>query len=237
MGYNQIRLLRSISDLKAGLIIIAGKTGSGKTTTLNGLKTFLQYPKGQIGQKQNTDIILVETTQENLRSTVLASSTKLVIATINSSDIVTTIERLIEMNLESFLTNNPLLIIGQRQKICQKCKQSVPMDDSIVRIISKQAFSEFINSTKNDILELDASLDDKLSEIWSTYADNSLKTYQIGTGCVDCNYTGYNGDKRIFEFLTMDDELAKLISSKAAKSEITAYIIKKKISIRKDYID
>ena len=46
-----------------------------------------------------------------------------------------------------------------------------------------------------------------------TEEDVSGREIQYGTGCDNCNNSGYKGRQGIFEMLTMDDEVRELIAT------------------------
>ncbi|MBF0473770.1 MAG: Flp pilus assembly complex ATPase component TadA, partial [Nitrospirae bacterium] len=175
---------------------------------------------------QDTNIILIDEIidSEGAQSTLRTSLGRLVISTLNAANVIQAAERLIAMNIEPFLLASSLiLVVGQRliKKICPKCKYPVEMEENIKNIFSSHAFSEFSKS------KVDPSMENKLNDIFSKYAAHSLKSYYKGAGCNNCQNTGYDGYTAIFEFLSIDDELRKLITKKAASSEINAYAVKK----------
>ena len=52
-------------------------------------------------------------------------------------------------------------------------------------------------------------------------------TLNRGVGCSECNHTGYRGRTGIYEFLLVDDEIRRLIVSKADSNEIQQTAMRK----------
>ena len=44
--------------------------------------------------------------------------------------------------------------------------------------------------------------------------------FQYGTGCASCSFTGYLGRTGLFELLTVSDQIRKMISDEASKTDI-----------------
>lgn len=207
---------KTLIERPHGMILVTGPTGSGKTTTLYSALNLLnkaetkiitaedpvEYRLPRVNQvqinskigltfasvlrtalRQDPDVILVgemrdqETAEIGLRA---AMTGHLVLSTLHTNDSISTAMRLIDMGCEPFLVASALkAIVAQRlvRKVCEYCKQAY---------------------------ELSAQ-----EKIWlETMDKNSIgKRFVQGTGCHQCNNTGYNGRIGVYELLELDDPM------------------------------
>jgi len=146
--------------------------------------------------RQDPDIMLVGEMRdfETADIAIKAALTgHLVFSTVHTNDAASTVNRLINMNIEAFLiANSVILIVAQRliRRLCKKCraKHELPVD-AVVDL----GFSEE---------------EAKKITIWK----------QIG--CDYCNNTGYKGRTGLFEVMEIDDEIRELILKRALSREI-----------------
>ncbi|MCT4617083.1 MAG: GspE/PulE family protein [Candidatus Gracilibacteria bacterium] len=227
--------IKGVLESKYGIILMAGPTGSGKSTTLFGLlKHFdplkynistledpIEYDidfvnqsqiKPEIGYtfasglrslvRQDPDIIMVGEIRdlETSKLSIEAALTgHLVLSTIHTNSASATIQRLTNMDIEPFLIASALkMVISQRlvKKICPHCKAIHNVDENI----------------KNKIKE-------ELADIIDPDEVDQIDFYK-GTGCEECNGTGYKGRMGVHEVLVLDEALEKSILSKAPAQEI-----------------
>src|SRR3989339_535362 len=228
-------LKRNISK-PHGIILVTGPTGSGKTTTLYTILNILNKPEvnTKIGYtfasglraflRQDPDIIMVGEIrdQETAEIAVHAAMTgHLVLSTIHTNNAATTIPRLSEMGVPTFLVATTMnIIIAQRlvRKICTNCIQSYNLDKKTIEELEKQLDIENILKTmieEKTILEARGSL-------------KSLLFYR-GKGCKQCNHTGYKGRIGIYEILENTEEISSLILKNNSANEINKEAIKNKM--------
>ena len=205
-----------------GMILVTGPTGSGKTTTLYAALSELnsstkkiitvedpvEYRLPRINQvqvnskieltfarvlraalRQDPDVVLVgeirdkETVEIGIRASLTGH---LVLSTLHTNDAVSTAMRLVDMGIEPYLAASSLrAILAQRlmRKICDHCKEEQNLEQ----------------------LQKDWLFASQLSE------DDTSHTYYHGTGCHNCNGTGYRGRIGIYEFLEIDDAAGKAL--------------------------
>ncbi|MCE0484739.1 MAG: GspE/PulE family protein [Methylacidiphilales bacterium] len=207
-----------------GIFIVTGPTGSGKTTTLyaclNRINTTdsklltaeepVEYEIEGIQQvpinegigltfaralraflRQDPDRIMVGETRdlETAQIAIQASLTgHLVFTTLHTNDAPGAVARLIDMGVEPFLVASSLEgILGQRlvRKICTNCKTPYEPSEAILR------------------------------QIGLSVHDVGDKNFYYGTGCDQCNQTGYRGRKGIYELLDISEPIRELISARA----------------------
>jgi type IV pilus assembly protein PilB len=174
-GINQVQV-----NTKAGLTFAAG------------LRSIL---------RQDPDIIMIGEIrdQETVDIAIRAAITgHLVLSTIHTNDAPSTISRLTDMGVPSFMLAASLVgILSQRlvKKICPFCK------------------TEYTPSK----FELHAA----------GLPESYRHTLHIGKGCSYCNETGYKGRMAVHEILVVDREVRDMITSNASIDDIRDYAIKK----------
>jgi len=142
--------------------------------------------------RQDPDIILVgeirdlETAQISIQASLTGH---LVFATLHTNDAPSSILRLLDLGVESFLLTATIeAIVAQRlvRRICTKCKE------------------EFVPSEEH------------LMELSLRTTDIQGRTLYRGRGCENCTKSGYKGRMAIFEIMLMDDELRDLVMQQAS---------------------
>jgi type IV pilus assembly protein PilB len=142
--------------------------------------------------RQDPDIVMVGEIRdlETAQIAIQASLTgHLVFTTVHTNDAPSTIARLLDLGLETFLITATLEgIVAQRlvRKICTHCK------------------TEF------------EPTDEMLMELALTPDDVKGKTFHYGKGCSHCNKTGYRGRTGLYEIMTFNDEIRDLIMNHAS---------------------
>jgi type IV pilus assembly protein PilB len=130
----------------------------------------------------------------------------LVLATLHTNDAVTSLPRLIDMGVPSFLvafTTN--IIVAQRlaRKICKKCVKEYKLSADQIKEIKKMFDVEkiFAALKREGIIKSGDTLE-------------KLKFFH-GEGCRQCGNEGYKGRIGIYEVLEVTREIADLIHQKA----------------------
>ena len=148
--------------------------------------------------RQDPDIILVGEIRdlETAQIAVQASLTgHLVFSTLHTNDAPSSILRLLDLGLESFLlTATVEAIVAQRlvRRICLSCKEEyVPTDE-------------------------------QLMELQLRRSDVEDRTLFRGRGCDECNHSGYKGRMAIFEIMRLDDQLRQIILTQASTNVLRA---------------
>jgi len=207
-----------------GIFIVTGPTGSGKTTTLyaalNRINTTdsklltaeepVEYEIEGIQQvpineaiglsfarvlraflRQDPDRIMVGETRdlETAQISIQASLTgHLVLTTLHTNDAPSAVARLIDMGVEPFLIASSLEgILAQRlvRRICTNCRTPYEPSESVLR------------------------------QIGLSVHEVGDKNFYYGTGCDQCNNTGYRGRKGIYELLDITEPIRDLITARA----------------------
>ena len=215
-------LLRAQSAFSHGLIVVTGPTGSGKTTTLAAVLGLLndrnrklvtiedpvEYQIEGINQIQvrpeigltfahtlrsllrfDPDIIMVGEMRdsETARIGVHASLTgHLVLTTLHTNSAASAVARLLDLGVEAYLVASTLrCVIAQRlvRRLCVTCREE---------------YHDFPEPLAAAIPEAQRAQRRKM-RLWKA------------VGCDRCGRTGYHGRAAIFEILTVDENIQKLI--------------------------
>jgi len=177
-------------------------------TFASGLRAFL---------RQDPDIIMVGEIrdQETAEIAVNAAMTgHLVLSTIHTNDAATTMPRLSEMGVPSFLIASTVnVIIAQRlvRKICPYCIQSFNLDREAISQLEKQV----------DVKGILKTLEEEKAILNANKGLGALLFYR-GKGCKKCNNTGYKGRIGIYEVMENSKDMAALILKNASAKEINA---------------
>ena len=153
--------------------------------------------------RQDPEVIMVgeirdrETAEISFKA---ASTGHLVVSTLHTNDSVSTVTRLIDIGIPSYMVSEVLsLVIAQRlvRKNCTSCSVPHKVEDEV-------------------LLDLGVN-------------PNDLSKYQNltkGNGCRKCNNSGYRGRMPIFEVLQMTPALRKAIINENTNAQLKAIAIK-----------
>ncbi|MGK0551203.1 GspE/PulE family protein [Enterococcus faecalis] len=148
--------------------------------------------------RQDPNIVMVGEIRdgETAEIAIRASMTgHLVISTLHTNDSVSTINRLMDMGVDTFLIANSLEgVLAQRlvRTICSSCKVKEPPTDEERHFL--------------------AEIGVEVSQLAK------------GKGCAKCSYTGYKGRMAVQELLTVTPELRRLITEGANNEELMAHV-------------
>jgi general secretion pathway protein E/type IV pilus assembly protein PilB len=226
-----LEILTKLLALPHGMILVTGPTGSGKSTTLYSaldktdkeqrkvitVEDPIEYQLDGISQIQvrehigltfsrglrsilrhDPDIVLVgeirdgETAEIAIRA---AMTGHLVLSTLHTNDAVGAVNRLSDMGIEPYLVGSTLrAVIAQRlvRRICPHCRTP------------------------------DETMSDRIRREISDHLKSDDFTPMIGTGCLECNYTGYRGRLAIHEFFLMNEELEDMVAAHARSTDLRA---------------
>jgi type II secretory ATPase GspE/PulE/Tfp pilus assembly ATPase PilB-like protein len=231
LGFDEetLRKLRKFIREPYGMVLVTGPTGSGKTTTLYACLSEIQSSEDKIITIEDpveyqlrgiTQIPVNEkkglTFARGLRSILLHDPDKvmvgeirdeetaqiaiqsaltghLVFTTVHANNVVDVLGRFLNMNVDLYNFVSALnCVLAQRlvRKICPHCRRPVKLP-----------------AQQLDESGLDSSV----------YADF---TFYEGTGCIECNGTGFHGRLAVSELLDLSDHIRELILDRRPASEI-----------------
>jgi general secretion pathway protein E len=226
-----------------GIILVTGPTGSGKTTTLYAALSDLndntrniltaedpiEYQLEGIGQtqvntkvdmtfaralkamlRQDPDVVMVGEIRdlETAEIAVQASLTgHLVLSTLHTNTAIGAVTRLKDMGIEPFLLSSSLIgVIAQRlvRTLCPHCTTWHEADP-----FEQQIFKPIVSLVEGL----------KLPE---------------PQGCEQCSHVGFSGRTAIYEIVSVDESMRRLIHGNAAEFELETYARQHSGSIRED---
>ena len=230
--------IKNMVSCPNGIILTSGPTGSGKTTTLYSVLkslndedvniTTIEDPieikleginQSQINAKagitfascmrailrQDPDIILVGEIRdyETLEIAISAALTgHLVLSTVHTNSAAATVTRLIEMGAKDYLVSSTLSgVIAQRlvRRLCDDCKEEyfASYEEARQIIADEKELQEFVK-----------------------------KPIYRAKGCSKCDFTGYKGRLGVYEIMTINKEIKKLVALGAHDLEIEEAAVK-----------
>jgi type IV pilus assembly protein PilB len=154
--------------------------------------------------RQDPDIVMVGEIRDDETAAIAVNAAltgHLVLSTLHTNDAATTLPRLLDMGVESFLVASSVNVaIGQRlvRRVCQQCLISVPFPDNQRELMSKML-------PPNSVIQQEIK---KRSRVFQ------------GKGCPVCGGSGFKGRVGVYEILVMDEEIKKLVAEKISGEEI-----------------
>lgn len=206
-----------------GLILVTGPTGSGKTTTLYSAIHTLNSPKRKIitaedpvefrlhriqqvqvnpkihfdfsailrsALRQDPDVILIgemrdqETVSVGIRA---ALTGHLVFSTLHTNDAVSSAIRLADMGVAPYLVASALrAVVAQRliRRVCDNCKVEHVVEPR------EKIWMEYLLGQEHPWVK-----------------EQAWPTFYRGTGCYECNNTGYRGRIGVYEMLELNEAM------------------------------
>ncbi|MFZ3073966.1 MAG: GspE/PulE family protein [Minisyncoccales bacterium] len=149
--------------------------------------------------RQDPNIIMVGEIRDSETAGIAVNAAltgHLMLSTLHANDAATTLPRLLDMRIESYLIASTVNIaIGQRlaRKICSNCKST--------RAITSAELKSLSGVMPAEILE-------------------SQKEFYFGRGCAECGNTGYRGRVGIQEVLVPDGPIREAVLRKASAGEV-----------------
>lgn len=171
--------------------------------------------------RQDPNIIMVgeiRDTETAEIATHAAMTGHLVLTTLHTNDAVTTLPRLTEMGVPSFLVASTTnLVVAQRlvRKICTHCIESYTLSRTAIANVAKQINLQNIL----DILEHEGAIAS------AKQAPETLLFYR-GRGCRQCNDSGYKGRIGIYELLEVTPAVSEIILRRATADELRPLAVK-----------
>jgi len=231
LGFDEEMLLKFRKFIKEpyGMVLVTGPTGSGKTTTLYAALSEIQTSEDKIitiedpveyqlrgitqipvNEKKgltfarglrailrhDPDKVMVGEIRDEETAAIAVQSAltgHLVFTTVHANNVVDVLGRFLNMKVDLYNFVSALnCVLAQRlvRKICDSCRHEVEYPDSFI---------------------IESGLDPK---------DFRGTKFAEGTGCIDCNGTGFHGRAAISELLDLSDRIRTMILDRRPASEI-----------------
>jgi type IV pilus assembly protein PilB len=219
----------------AGMVLVTGPTGSGKTTTLyTALAALNQVHRNISSAEDPVEIYLdgvnqVKISEEigltfaaALRSFLRQDPDVLMVGEIRDFE---TIEIAVKAALTGHLVLSTLHTNDAPSTISRMLNMGVDpfLVASSLNLIVAQRLARVICKYCKTVVEDYPS--EALLEVGFRADELSTLTLYRGRGCDDCAHTGYRGRLAFYEVLPMNDETRKLVVSRAMTEEIRARAI------------
>jgi type II secretory ATPase GspE/PulE/Tfp pilus assembly ATPase PilB-like protein len=222
--------LRNNITKSNGMILVTGPTGSGKTTTLYSILNILNTPEvnlctiedpieygiRRINQTQvnpqagltfakglrallrhDPDIIMIGEIRDDETAEIAIHSAltgHLVLTTLHTNSAAGAIPRFLDMGAQGFLLASTInIIIAQRlvRRICTNCIHRIEPTQEMLSLIEERLGKQV-----------------------------AIADFFTGTGCDECDGSGYKGRVGIYEIIEMTKEIRDLIIKKVPEEEI-----------------
>jgi len=163
--------------------------------------------------RQDPDIIFVGEIRDGETADIAVRSAltgHLIFSTIHTNDAVSSIGRLIDMDVEAYLVASVLEgILAQRlgRRICNDCKELVPLSEDLSHRLTAEELPKFNQG------------------MW------------LGKGCEKCNNSGFKGRVGFFELVVVNSPLRNAISENRTASDLASILPKEHVTMRKDAMD
>jgi type IV pilus assembly protein PilB len=215
---------RELIQRNEGIVLITGPTGSGKTSTLYAalseivdtgknimtVEDPVEYAISGITQGQ-TNVKAGFTFAKGLRAILRQDPDVIMVGEIRDSE---TLETAIEASLTGHLvlstahTNNGIATITRLQEMGA---EAYVLASSVIGILAQRLVRRICVTCKKDIPVTPAAR--------ALFAEAPTMLYR-GVGCKDCRGTGFRGRVGIYEIVTMNDELRRLIIERGSESQL-----------------
>ena len=152
--------------------------------------------------RQDPDIVMVGEIRDSETASICmqaAMTGHLVFSTLHTNDAPSTLSRLQNMGVETFMIASSVTgIIAQRlvRRICEFCKEQYIPPEPVLKK-------------------------------WGIREEDKHKIYK-GIGCTECRKTGYSGRVAIFEVLFVDDDVRTKIMTGCSAHELRQYCVGEK---------
>ena len=147
--------------------------------------------------RHDPDVILVGEIRDSETAAIAVQAAltgHLVLSSVHANDTVSTLFRLLDLGLGSFLVSSALIgVVAQRmvRRVCPYCRRPTQAPAEL-----QFAYCEEMGEERTEFL--------------------------YGSGCNSCANTGYQGRTAVFEILAMSDEIRRMLITGASAAQIRA---------------
>jgi type IV pilus assembly protein PilB len=225
----EVKRMHKFIQQPYGMVLVTGPTGSGKTTTLYAALTDIKTSESKyitiedpveyqlkgvtqipVNEKKgltfarglrsilrhDPDVVMVGEIRDAETANIAVQSAltgHLVFTTVHANNVVDVIGRFLNMGVEPYNFVSALnCILAQRlvRVICEKCKREAKVSRELLET-SNLPFEKYGNVV-----------------------------FYEGSGCIECNGTGFRGRHAIGELLALNDEIREMILARKSAAEI-----------------
>ena len=224
MSGNVLKRVRQLARASAGMLLVTGPTGSGKTTTLYGALSEINSPEVkiltvedpieyrlpginqvQVNPKINLDFSNV------LRSFLRQDPDIILVGEMRDRETV-------EIGMKAAMTGHLVLstlhtndAISTISRLLDMGAQPYLIGSSLLGIVAQRLLRRVCTNCSEDYVPNNKQKE-LMRSIWGSQIDQ-LK-FKHGSGCIHCRHTGYAGRIAVYELLVMDSKLVRALQNK-----------------------
>jgi type IV pilus assembly protein PilB len=227
MGGAQLETFRDLIGRPEGIILVTGPTGSGKTSTLYAsLAELAEAGKNVITIEDPVEYWLQGINQgqanpkagftfaKGLRAILRQDPDVIMVGEIRDPE---TLETAIEASLTGHLVLSTLHTNGSVATLTRLLEMGVEpylIASSVAGIVAQRLVRRTCESCRQPV-----PVPEKSRHL---FGDTVPETLFRGSGCTECRGIGYKGRIGVYEMLTLNAELRKLLNARASEDEILA---------------
>jgi type IV pilus assembly protein PilB len=228
MGEDLLMFKRNVKK-PYGMVLVAGPTGSGKTTTLYSAIKFVHTPKDKFitiedpVEYQLTDIVQIAVNEKKgltfssgLRSIVRQDPDKVMVGEIRDAETA-------KIAINAALTGHLVFSSIHANNVIDAISRLENMEIDPYEFVS--SFNLIMSqrlirlNCKNCITD-DNSITDEMKRLTIDFEQYADVKFKRGRGCRYCHDTGYQGRSGIFEVLEMTPKIKQMILTRQSPLEI-----------------
>ena len=203
-----------------GMILVAGPTGSGKTTTLYSAIKFVHSPKDKFitiedpVEYQLPDIVQIAvndkkglTFSSGLRSIVRQDPDKIMVGEIRDAETA-------KIAINAALTGHLVFSSIHANNVIDAIARLENMEIDPYEFVSSFNLilsQRLIRLNCKNCITTDTTITDEMKELCSDFAEHSNVEFKRGVGCRYCHDTGYLGRSGIFEVLELTPQIKQMV--------------------------
>lgn len=227
MSGKTLETFRDLIRRPEGIILVTGPTGSGKTSTLYAalgelaelgknvttIEDPVEYWLAGINQGQ-TNVKAGFTFAQGLRAILRQDPDVVMVGEIRDPQ---TLETAIEASLTGHLVLSTLHTNGSVATLTRLLEMGIEpylLTSSINGVLAQRLVRRICASCRQPM-----PVPESHSHL---FGENQPDTLYHGAGCAECRGIGYKGRVGVFELLTLNSELRRLVNSRASEDEILA---------------
>lgn len=231
LGFEETDMKNFVKNISKpyGMILVAGPTGSGKTTTLYSAINEINTPEDKLMtiedpvEFQFDDIVQIAVSEKQgltfasgLRSLVRQDPDKIMIGEIRDFETA-------EIAVNAALTGHLVLSSIHANNVFDCISRLVNMGVDIYQVVS--SFNLILSQrlvrkicSKCKIIDEDSM--ENIHLLTDDYKNYSKATFYKGRGCRFCHKTGYSGRSAIYEVFPITNDIKELLLNKANTIEV-----------------
>lgn len=241
MGFSQDALdtFEKLIHRSSGIILVTGPTGSGKTTTLYGALTTISTMEKNIITIEDPveyELPLIRQTQVNPKAGItFANGLRAILR--QDPDIIMVGEirdkETADVAIQASLTGHLVIATlhtndapGALTRLIDMGVEPFLVASSVIGILAQRLVRVVCDKCREEYVPPETVLQD--------LGINLKKKFYHGKGCPKCKETGYIGRLGIFELLTVNDQIRKMVDAKASADQIRQEAVRAGMRLLKD---